>query len=238
MQSSKEKQPHPETPAAPARPARRGRPRDPARVQKVLDTAICHFQSQGFERTSIEAIARDSGVSKVTIYSYFPSKEALYGAAICSRTDMELGESVYAGLRPAEPRAALQQVGRQFLRLMRADEVIGKHRTLFSQASVQPELGRIFFEHGPQQAVRRLAGFLQACQAVGSLHLADAHMAAEQFLSLFLGTGHIRCLLGLPKPDAADDEALMQANVDLFLRAYAVQTTHSGDGTSPHHAGH
>ena len=124
------------TVAAP-QPVRRGRPRDPARLKRVLETAISHFQAHGFEGTSLDAIARDSGVSKVTIYSYFPSKEALYGECICTRTEADVGEDLFAALDPIKPKAGLLMVGRQFLKLLRADEVIGKHRSLYSQALPQ-----------------------------------------------------------------------------------------------------
>lgn len=222
MQSSKEKE---------AGGSRRGRPRDPERLRRVLETAVCHFQTQGFERTSLDAIARDSGVSKVTIYSYFPSKEALYGAAIGSRTEVDLGPDLFSGLDPAKPKAALLKVGRRFLKLLRADEVIGKHRALYSQSPVQVTLAEQFYTHGPVLTVQRLEQYLAECHQQGSLQCREAAMAAGQFFSLFLGLGHIRCLLGLEKPSDADDERLLKANVELFLKAHAARAPKIGDGS-------
>jgi hypothetical protein len=46
-------------------------------------------------------------------------------------------------------------------------------------------------------------------------------MAANQFLSLFLGLGQIRALLGLSLPGKRDDDELLKANVDLLLRGHA-----------------
>lgn len=202
-------------------PARRGRPRDPARLQRVLETAMSHFQAHGFEGTSLDAIARDSGVSKVTIYTYFPSKEALYGECICTRTEADVGEELFATLDALKPKAGLIRVGRQFLKLLRADEVIGKHRSLYSQALPQQQLAEQFYDNGPLKTVQRLANYLQECGRCGSLRISHPAVAAEQFFALFLGLGHMRCLMGLSKPSAEDDERLLKANVETFLKAHA-----------------
>lgn len=189
-------------------------------MQRVVETAIRHFQQSGFERTSLEQIARDSGVSKVTIYSYFPSKEALYEAAICARTDADMGQDIFADLAPHKPGPSLQRIGRQFLKLMRADEVVGKHRSIYAEATQQPALSRIFYESGPRKILDLMREFLRTCHECGSLRVPDAELAAEQFLSLFMGDGHIRTMLGLGKPTRAQDERLVRSSVTLFLKAY------------------
>lgn len=62
---------------------RRGRrPRDPERIKRVLEAAANQFIDYGFARVSVDVIAKASGVSKVTIYNYLPTKEALPRLAI------------------------------------------------------------------------------------------------------------------------------------------------------------
>lgn len=201
-------------------PRPRGRPRDPERMQRLLNTAIRHFTSQGYERTSLDAIAEESGVSKVTIYSYFPSKEALFEAVIAARTEGVYGAAREAQLDPLDPKAALTRVGGEFLKLMRDDGVIGQHRTLFGSAAHQPAAGRGFFEGGPKRVIGELAQYLRAAHKAGSLKVAKPELAADQFLSLFLGGAHIASLLGLGKPDAASDAELLRENVRMFLARY------------------
>jgi AcrR family transcriptional regulator len=60
-----------------AKPARRGRPRSEETEQAILESAYCIMASEGLAATSIDAVARDSGVSKMTIYKWWPSREAL-----------------------------------------------------------------------------------------------------------------------------------------------------------------
>lgn len=50
--------------------------------QAILDAAIIRFGREGFRATSVADIARDAGVSGTAAYAYFPSKEALFLAAL------------------------------------------------------------------------------------------------------------------------------------------------------------
>lgn len=60
-----------------AKPARRGRPRSVESEDAILGSAYRMMAAQGLAATSIDAIARDCGVSKMTIYKWWPSREAL-----------------------------------------------------------------------------------------------------------------------------------------------------------------
>jgi AcrR family transcriptional regulator len=53
------------------------RPRSPEAHEKVVRAAIDLFSERGIEATSMDAIARSSGVSKATIYNHWADKEAL-----------------------------------------------------------------------------------------------------------------------------------------------------------------
>lgn len=49
---------------------------------KILDAAVDRFGVNGFRPTSVAAIARDAGVSAAAPFAYWPSKEALFDAAV------------------------------------------------------------------------------------------------------------------------------------------------------------
>lgn len=208
-----------DSPSAERRP--RGRPRDPERMARVLETAKKHFTEHGYEGASVDAIAESSGVSKVTIYSYFPTKSALFQTAITHRIDQQFADADWSSLDPKHPREALTRVGRAFLALMRSPDVINHHRSLYGAQGVDTAGAESFFAVGPQKLVDGVAAFLRAAQRAGSLKVADPATAANRFLSMFLGLGHIRALLGLSPPSAREDDALLKANVDLFVRALA-----------------
>jgi AcrR family transcriptional regulator len=48
----------------------------------ILDAAVARFAREGYRATSVADIARDAGVGGTVAYAYFPSKQALFLAAI------------------------------------------------------------------------------------------------------------------------------------------------------------
>lgn len=82
-------------------PARRGRPRSVATTRAILESAYHLMATTSAAATTIEAIARHSGVSKMTIYKWWPSREALLIDAFLDRASAMLP---LTGEGPARPR--------------------------------------------------------------------------------------------------------------------------------------
>ena len=202
---------------------KRGRPRDPERMRRVIESASQHFLEQGFDRASMEAVAQNSGVSKMTLYNYFPSKSLLLEACVSCRTDAMFEAFIENQLDPKQPEQALTLIGSQFLSLMRAEDVIRLHRMLYSLATVHPEVCAGYFKAGPERVNALVREFLTASVAAGQLRIDDIAMACDQFLSLFLGRPHVFATLGLGTPDASHDRHLVTENVLLFLARYGVK---------------
>jgi AcrR family transcriptional regulator len=153
-------------------PQRRGRPRDPERLRRILEAARSHFHAHGFERANLDAIAHDAGVSKMTVYSHFSSKEGLFEAVIGAQTDgVVAARPGAAALDPQRPEAALAAVGAQFLSLMRDDDTIGQFRTMYAAAATQPEACAAFHRQGADRLINELADYLRAAQSAGSLRV-------------------------------------------------------------------
>jgi TetR/AcrR family transcriptional repressor of mexJK operon len=52
------------------------------KFDQVIEGAKAVFLREGFEGASVDEIARDAGVSKATLYSYFPDKQHLFLAVL------------------------------------------------------------------------------------------------------------------------------------------------------------
>lgn len=205
-----------------APPSRRGRPRDPERLRRIMEAARSHFDGHGFERASVDAIAAEAGVSKMTIYSHFASKEGLFEAVIRDRTDRVVGGLAgVEALDPAQPRKALLSIGEQFLALAREEATLGQFRSVYGAAGTQREACRAFYRQGADRLISDLAAYLHRADAAGTLNIRHPRQAADLFLSMFLGDGHIRGLMMLDMPDAKEDRALLREAVRVFMVAYA-----------------
>lgn len=199
---------------------KRGRPRDPERMKRVIEAASEQFLEQGYDRASMEAVALAAGVSKMTLYNYFPSKDALFEACVACRTDGIFADVSDDRLDPAHPEEALRLIAQQFLALMRADDVLRIHRILFGLASTHPDVCARFFKAGPERITARVRGYLDAAVSAGSLRIDNTALAADQFLALQLGRPHTRATLGLGTPPGEEDARLIRENVILFLARY------------------
>lgn len=60
----------------------RGRPRSTERHQAILEATRALLTADGYERLNLEAIAARAGVSKQTIYKWWPSKSAVVTEAV------------------------------------------------------------------------------------------------------------------------------------------------------------
>lgn len=197
-----------------------GRPRDPDRMRRVLEAAARQFVGVGYERATIDTIAKISGVSNVTIYSYFPSKSALFETVVGTYTDVVFAPLPPEALPASDPAKALKAIGTRFLMLIRSDDVIGTFRTMFAAAGHVGAASLAFYRQGPEKLILQTRDYLRRANTAGSLSIDAPEVAADQFLSLFLGGAYLRSMLGLGKPSSSQDKKLVSANVRLFLQAH------------------
>ncbi|MFX1678730.1 TetR/AcrR family transcriptional regulator, partial [Mitsuaria sp. CC2] len=79
--------------ASPAPSSTRQR-RKEARPQELLEAALSLFVEKGFAATRSEEVAAKAGVSKGTLYLYYPSKEELFKAVVRESIGTKIAEGV------------------------------------------------------------------------------------------------------------------------------------------------
>lgn len=78
--------------------------------QVVLDTALRLFRSYGYRAVGVDRVIAESGVAKMTLYKYFPSKNALIEAVLSER-DKEFRESLFNFVQQVEtPQEKLRAI--------------------------------------------------------------------------------------------------------------------------------
>lgn len=133
-----------------------------SKEQEVLDVAAECFLRHGFDGTSINAMARSSGISKESIYRYFGSKQELF-EAVMERELLQHEEKLQcldSILKTVDTRQALLAMARATLNAITTDRNLALRRLIFSQAARSPELGRHYFQVGPGQAYATLEHIL------------------------------------------------------------------------------
>ncbi|WP_375688854.1 TetR/AcrR family transcriptional regulator [Pseudooceanicola sp. LIPI14-2-Ac024] len=158
---------------------RRGR-----KFDQVLEGARDVFLAEGFEGASVDEIARRAGVSKATLYSYFPDKRLLF-FEVAKRECMRVAEDATQLMAEERPvRDMLSIAAQKIVDFFNTDLSLNVFRVCAAESERFPELAREFYESGPGQARAQLMAFLDCASQKGELVVEDIEMAADQFAEL------------------------------------------------------
>ena len=201
-----------------------GRPKDPGKRAAILAAAKRLFVNEGFERVSMDQIAGEAGVSKLTVYSHFDDKESLFAEAVRAHCEQSMPANLFVA-EPEKPvRERLTDIGHAFFGMIMTPEAIAGHRILCSPQAAASGMPSLFWEAGPKRVQDSFTAMLQRRIEAGELEIDDPSRAASQFFTLLKGELHAQAVFGYccsVRNDSTDEH--VAAVVELFLRAYAVR---------------
>jgi len=192
------------------------------RREAILVVAQASFVEHGYAATTMSAIAATLGGSKATLWSYFPSKEALFEAVLDRATSAFRAQLSSLLDASSDVESTLRTFCASFVERVTAPEAIALHRLVHAEAGRFPEMGNIFYERAPRATQAMVGAFIASAMARGFLRPADPIRAARTLTSLCMSGCHQQLLLGRMKaPTAALIIEDADAATDFFLRAYA-----------------
>lgn len=206
----------------PPRRKRRAAGADPDKRRQILDGAHEVFLTRGFDNASMSDIAAAANVSKGTLYVYFEDKEHLF-VALIEREREEQKRGIFEALDD-DPNLghALTHFGERIVQLLVCDFALSAQRIVVGVAERMPDLGREFYENGPLQGARRIAGYLDRKVAEGQLEIDDTALAAVQFVDLCQSTLLRPRLFNAvrERPSDAEISRVVASAVAMFLARY------------------
>ena len=177
------------------------------------------FLRHGFEGASMDGIAAAAGVSKMTVYRYFRSKEALFAGVIRDLCERIIDEDLERMLE-RQSEEALRGFARKIVTILFARDTVELHRIVIAESRRFPALGRLFYKSGPEACIAMLAAYLERHASRKTLNLRNPRRTAEEFLELLRGYAHLRVLLGVQKTLSAQElEENIESAVQHILRA-------------------
>ncbi|WP_247892524.1 TetR/AcrR family transcriptional regulator [Azospirillum sp. Sh1] len=199
-------------------------PRGMARRQAILTAARRLFVEKGFEKTTLSDIIAVAGGSRATLYEHFGDKEGLFRAIMEEDNAM-----ILSGLAPAQgdehmtPEAGLTAFALHLVKALLNEETTATVRILIAEGDRVPDIAEAFFRIGPENAIGRLADYLQLLSDRGDLHIDDPAAAAQAFLGMVTGNLLVRRLI-LPQraPAIPDLDRYVRQAVRLFLNGARV----------------
>ena len=189
--------------------ARRGE----ALREHILDAAKLAFLEDGFERTSMDAIAARAETSKRSLYAHFPTKDTLFFAVV-ERIRALFGARMRTPAEySAQPSEAVVRYLGRFVQLLRWSSVARMLRLGIAEADRLPELAAglhdVLFEVTTGDLAAHLAT-TSGCTAE------EAEVAANELIGLVVHPTLPRLLFGVePLSEEMPEEARLAAEVDL-----------------------
>ena len=172
--------------APPTLPAR-GRPRDPRTRSAILAAARTLLARGGLTAVTIEAIAQKAGVSRPTIYRYWPNAPAVAMAAFLEATG-----AAAAARAPGNSLAALRQQLHALADAFAAPT--GRSvAAMVAAAQSETELAKAFRNEFIARNRDATRGLLERCVTDGAI---DAPGDMELTLDLIFGPLFYRLLMG------------------------------------------
>lgn len=202
-----------------------GRPKDMEKRAAILDAAKALFIRNAFAGTSMDAIAAEAGVSKLTVYSHFGDKDNLFREVIRARIQDLLPEETYSFDPASDIGDILTRIALIHARLDCDPENVGTFRAILSDCRQgNPRYGKLMWEEGPMRSRALMERLLQQAVDAGKLQIDDISRASMQFISLIKGDMMMRRMFGCAdcaQAYAKEVEENARAGVIMFVRAYA-----------------
>jgi AcrR family transcriptional regulator len=201
-------------------PPSRQRRKD-ARPQELLAAALTLFVEKGFAATRIEQVAALAGVSKGTLYLYYPSKEELFKAVVRENLSSRIAEAA-ALVAAAQGSVAelLCHVMGEWWRQVGLGTAGGISKIMMAEARNFPELARFYVDEVVQPTHRLLGGLIERGIQSGEFRpvpVADTvHVLIGPMMHMILYQHSFgACKLHGP---TIDPPAVLAVQMDLILR--------------------
>ncbi|MFY0679189.1 MAG: TetR/AcrR family transcriptional regulator [Thalassovita sp.] len=195
------------------------------KFDQVLTGARQVFMADGFEGASVDDIAKAAGVSKATLYSYFPDKRLLFTEVVRNECNQQANEAMYVIDEEAPAAEVLRLAGRTLVGILTSEFSQKIFRVCVGESERFPELGRDFYKSGPLLGRERLGDYFQCACSRGELVIEDIDLAADQFSELCKTDLFARMVFGIDQTFTEEEiTRVVDGAVDMFLARYGAPT--------------
>ena len=198
-----------------------GRPKDLEKRQQILTAAKKLFLKCGYHGSSMNQIAQEAGVTKLTVYNHFQDKANLFACAIAATCE----ELISA--RPLNLQAD-SDFNKEFihacdlaLNIINLPEAIKLELLLLELAAEQNPLAQKFYNASHLRMNAVWENFFQQAIDLGFIQAEELKTLTWLIVSLLLGVRHHEVLLGIRAiPTAAEKQQIILSSIELFMLKY------------------
>lgn len=208
----------------------RWRRRSDARPGEIVEAALDLFVEKGFAATRMDEIAKRAGVTKGTVYLYFPSKEDLFRAVVedMMGPNIETGERMLA--EHAGPAAdLLRQLLEGWWRLFGSQRLACLSKLMTGESSNFPHLAQYYTEHVVLRGRRIFEAALRRGIERGEFRDVPVTDAARLAIAPLVHASIYQRSMLQYDPQGWDMDRYLGLHIDLFLRGLAKEPETEND---------
>jgi AcrR family transcriptional regulator len=204
-----------------ATPRPRTRRKD-ARPAELLEAALDTFRAKGFAATRMEDIAARAGVSKGTIYLYYPSKLAIFEALVRANLlpNLDRMEAALAAF-PGSAADALRLVARTLAEITAQPRLVAVPKLVLAEAGNFPELARFYRHEVVGRGLALVAGIISRGITAGEFRQVDPELAARLYFAPVILAALWQTTFAPVEESPVAPSALLSLHLDLLLRSLA-----------------
>jgi AcrR family transcriptional regulator len=197
------------------------RRRKEARPAELLDAALTLFVEKGFAATRSEEVAKAAGVSKGTLYLYFPSKEELLKAVIQHFLGTEIETGIQEAASADGPIAQImQQLLVNWWTRIYEGPASGVFKLVITEVRNFPEIGQFWVERVVAPGHEIVSGLLRRGVERGEFTVEDVDSAVHSILMpliLMCVHKHSFAACGIGKEMEIDPVQFMHSHLRLIF---------------------
>jgi AcrR family transcriptional regulator len=197
--------------------------RKDARPGEIIAAALASFADRGYAATKLEDVAAAAGISKGTIYLYFPTKEDLFRAVVRQAVlpNLEAAETQFAS-HSGSCADLLRVLARRFLVLLDSD-LTAVPKLVVAESGNFPAIAEFYADTVLRRAFALVEGILTRGIQRGEFRPMDVHATLPLFVAPFLLLALWKHSLGRHTDLAFDPRAVADAHLDVLLRGLAAE---------------
>lgn len=190
------------------------------RPKQILDAALSVFAERGLAAARLEDIAKLAGLSKGTIYLYFPNKEELFREVVRTTVVAYIARAEATFESETDPLQGLLTWIEGYWTWLRSPVFPAMHRLVNSELRNFPDLAQFYATEVIERAHRLVCGILERGMNAGVFRRMDPLVAARMLSAVFITHANwyhqrnsFKSIANVP------DDVLLDQIRDFFLNA-------------------
>ncbi|HHN65512.1 MAG TPA: TetR/AcrR family transcriptional regulator [Nitrospirae bacterium] len=184
--------------------------------ERLLEATFELISEKGYLGTTTREIASRAGVTEITLFRHFGSKERLFEEVLKKYTFLPRLKEIIPRVKDSPPEEALSEMALRFIETLK--ERKGMVKIMLSEMNVYPDKIRKVYEKFIEELVKTLSGYFDTLRDRGTIRDIDTHLASRAFLGMVFCYFQAEEITKSRRITRKEAERVVREFVDIFLK--------------------